>query len=380
VRIDGKGNIEQLESGSWRVRLSAGKDPITGKSRRPSRVVRGTKADARRALEEMRRELETGISIDSKDLTFGQWADTFHKRRVAAGEVTKATLRDERYGLDKLTPYLHDVRLLDIKPSTVENLHVKLIADHPQLSGTSRRKVHVILRHVLQGAVRSGILPANPCTDVKAPKVDEPNRKSLTRIELKTLMLKLNTSESLDARSAGIRIAAATGCRLGEVLGLVWANVDFKRNSIFICQQYTKFDSLAAPKSTAGTRRLAVDAHTMDYLQVWKKEQKNYLSWLGTSQTENTPVVTNDKGGFHDPRGYDRWWRTQRQKLGFPDLTIHELRHTQATLLLGSGVDIVTVARRLGHADVKMTLNTYAHAIPENDGVAADTISGIYTE
>ena len=380
MRIDGKGNILQLPSGNWRVRLTTGKDPITGKLQRASRTVRGTKADARRALEGLRKELETGISIDSKDITFGEWAEIFHARRIAAGEVTKATLRDARYGLDKLNGYLYNVRLLDIKPSTIENLHAQLIVDYSHLSGTSRRKVHVILRHVLQGAVRSGIIPANPCADVKAPKADEPSRKSLTQAELMTLVGKLDELGDSDARTVGVRLVAATGCRRGEALGLTWANVDFERKAIFICQQYTNHDGLSTPKSAAGTRRLAIDDHTLKCLRVWKDEQRRYLEWLGTSQTDDTPVVSNAKGGFYDPRGFDRWWREQRKKLGFSNLTIHELRHTQATLFLGSGVDVVTVARRLGHADVKMTLNTYAHAIPENDGIAADTIGSIFKQ
>ena len=76
------------------------------------------------------------------------------------------------------------------------------------------------------------------------------------------------------------------------------------------------------------------------------------------------------------------WWgqpgkKGFRNQIGFPDLVMHELRHTQATQLLGNGVDIKTVQHRLGHAKASLTLDMYAHAIPANDREAAAIMGGL---
>ena len=93
-------------------------------------------------------------------------------------------------------------------------------------------------------------------------------------------------------------------------------------------------------------------------------------------------MCCNGAGTWLNPRNLERWWGTTqeigyRHSIGFGDLRLHELRHTQATQLIGAGVDFKTVQTRLGHADVSLTINTYTHAIPANDRKAADLIASI---
>ena len=100
-------------------------------------------------------------------------------------------------------------------------------------------------------------------------------------------------------------------------------------------------------------------------------------------QTQATPVFCSSCGGWYDPSHLNRWWSGDkyrdgyRDKIGFPDLKMHEFRHTQATMLLGNGVDVKTVQTRLGHAKSSHTLDLYAHAIPANDQAAANLMASI---
>ena len=104
------------------------------------------------------------------------------------------------------------------------------------------------------------------------------------------------------------------------------------------------------------------------------------LAKIGVEVDGDTPVCSDSKGGFICPNNFSRWWRRFVADCGFEGLRYHELRHTQATLLLGSNVDVKTVQSRLGHADASITLNTYAHALPENDRAAADTFGKVLQE
>ena len=95
--------------------------------------------------------------------------------------------------------------------------------------------------------------------------------------------------------------------------------------------------------------------------------------------SESTPVFTNGVGDYIDPSGFSRWWRKFKTDNSFPDLRFHELRHTQATVLLANSVDVKTVQTRLGHANASITLNLYAHAVPQNDRAAADLVGNLFS-
>ena len=167
-------------------------------------------------------------------------------------------------------------------------------------------------------------------------------------------------------------------------MGLQWKHVDFDNQQICIEQALSNEKKLMAPKTAAGVRSLFVDADTMSHLRTWKAFQKTALHRVmgddahAATQTDETPVCCDNAGGLYDLANFSRWWRAYSKSIGFEGLRVHELRHTQATLLLGNGVDVKTVQTRLGHADASMTLNQYAHAIPANDRAAADLMGAIY--
>ena len=114
------------------------------------------------------------------------------------------------------------------------------------------------------------------------------------------------------------------------------------------------------------------------HLKMWKDVQKSELIKLGIKQNDETPVCCNEKGGFMNLSNFERWWREFRTNAGFEGLRFHELRHTQATQLLANGVDLKTAQDRMGHANGAITLNWYAHAVPENDEKAAQLVGEIF--
>ena len=91
-----------------------------------------------------------------------------------------------------------------------------------------------------------------------------------------------------------------------------------------------------------------------------------------------TPVCCSERGEWVNLANFERWWRGFRKQVGFDELRFHELRHSQATLLLANGTDLKTVQDRMGHANGAITLNWYAHAVPENDAKAAQLVGDFY--
>ena len=407
----GDGSITEVRRGVWRVRVDFGTDPVTGKRNVVSRNVHGTKAEARKVRDQIKREHEDGLTVEGGKTTFAEFAETWHESRVAAGEVGKTRLERESTLMRDMAAFIGDVRLRDITPQTVESLYAAIKRDKMEkrgrCSGTTLHMYHVLLKQILRKAVDYDLILRNPCDRVKAPKSDEPERRSLTVAEGARMLECVDEAEAdaydwmegkearqtewgnLFGRSSlrglniigyvlAVRIALATGMRRGEVFGLCWGSVDLNQPCVSVRQSLTAHGEVKSPKSRAGVRTVAIDAVTASHLRQWKERQRVELLKLGIKQNAETPVCCSAKGGFAEIHNFVRWWGAFRKRYGFDGLKFHELRHTQATQLLANGVDMKTVQTRLGHSTAALTLNMYAHAIPENDEKAAALVGELF--
>lgn len=408
----GDGSIYELGRNKWRVMVDFGTNPVTKKRERVTRVVNGTKAEARKVRDRIRTEHENGLRADADKLTFAEFATQYHEARCASGEIGKTHLDRERTELNTICTYLGNTALRDISPQIIETLYAVVkrdkIAERGSYSGTTLNQLHGTLKRVLQKAVDYDLLMRNPCARVKAPKKDDPERRSLSVEEGAGLLECVSEAESQAYREMGekearqtargnlfgreylrglnlvsnalaVRIGLATGMRRGEVFGLCWGGVDLNQPCIYVRQTLTTYGELKPPKSKAGVRTVSIDGTTATHLRQWKERQAVELLKIGIRQGDDTPVCCSEKGGLIDLHNFERWWRQFRIRYSFEGLKFHELRHTQATQLLANGVDVKTVQTRLGHSNASLTLNWYAHAIPENDEKAAQLVGELFS-
>lgn len=391
----------------WRVCVSLGADPITKKRRKVQRNVIGTKSEAIKVRKQIKEEYENGLAIEGDKTTFSEFAQKWHEGRVTNAEVGTSRLKREETIIGNLNKYIGDMRLRDITPQIVESLYTQLrkdkLAEGGKCSGTTMNMTHKMLKQILSKAVDYDMILRNPCDRVKAPKCDTAERRSLSAAEARKLLKKIDEEEAsaitaLDTMGRrkdyerthlqglsnagnvlGVRIALATGMRRGEVVGRTWGNVDLVNSRIRVAQTVTVYDEVKEPKSEAGKRLVNIDAYTVEHLKAWKVRQKAELEKICIEQGDDTPVCCSDTGGYMNPMNYSRWWRTFAKKCGFEGLHLHELRHTQATQLVASGMDMKTIQHRLGHSSASLTMNLYAHALPENDQRAANLIGNLFS-
>lgn len=399
----GDGSIIARGRGVWEVQLSLGKDPITEKYHKATRVVHGTKADARKVRDQMRQERDGGLSVEGDKLTFAEFCVIYIKTRRAAAKVKQETIDQDEKRLRFVCKFIGQTPLRKIDAQTIEALYPAIREErHSQGYGcgnTTLHAYHVLLKAVFKKAVKYRYIMRNPCEDVDAPKIDKPSRNSLTATEAARLLECVNAAEdaalsdlqakelrrtkrgNLEERSylrsirevccvLAVRIGLATGMRVGEVLRLSWDDVNFPDRRL----------TIGVSKTDAGRRVVALDADTTKHLRQWKDLQCGLLSTVGIEQHGSSPVLCSSTGGRINVQNFENWWRTWRKKNGFNSLKFHELRHTQATQLLANGVDVKTVQARLGHSDASITLNWYGHAVPENDEAAADLIGELFSK
>lgn len=407
----GDGTIIEKARGVWEVQVSLGRDPITGKYRRKSRTVRGTKADARKARDQIRRELESGLRADGDKVRFLEFAATFSQARRNAGKASDHLIDQDEKRLRLCGELLGDPLLCKVDAQALESLlptiRKKREAQGYNCGNTTLRAYHRLLKSLFQKAVDYDLIARNPCGRVEAPKADDPERRPLSIEEVQRLLAAVDGYErraleelaAKEQRQAewgvaeersfllgmrevshvlAVRLGIATGMRLGEILGLTWGSVDTGYGIVSVERALKADGTLKEPKTKAGRRSVAVDAVTMAHLRAWRAYQEELLDTLCIDVGENSPVLCSATGGFPNSSNFEHWWQRFRAEAGFPTLRFHELRHTQATQLLAQGVDVKTVQTRLGHSSASLTLNWYAHAVPENDRAAADRLGEVF--
>lgn len=390
----------------WEVVVSCGKNPVTGKYESISRTVHGTQADARKVRDELLEQRTHSLLSHDTPVTFGQLATDWFDERQRSGSFSRTTLDDNRTITNEAVRLIGNVPVAKVTPRLLSDLLKEIQTRNVRpLSNSRMRKYRACINQILKRAACLDLIAQNPCERVPTPSNAITNpRHSLSRQELPKLQaalddfenaayLKLDKSERERmsrnekrprkklvylveiSRAIAVRIAMATGMRRGEILALDWDAADLGRATLRVDKSYTVHAEVKAPKSLASNRLISIDKTTCDHLKKWKDEQALYLERVGVHQTNKTPVVCSSIGGHIGTSAFSKWWAKQSSALGFEGLKLHELRHTQATILLACGIDIKTVQMRLGHSSASLTLNLYAHAVPENDRKAAVMLS-----
>lgn len=399
----GDGSITQRARGVYLVEVCFGKDPITGERQRVTKTVRGTKADARKVRDQLRKDYENGLRLDADKVTFAEFCPVFTEARLAAGKAKEKTIRTDERRLMFVCGIVGNLQLKQFNAQTIESLLIEIqkrrLAEGRRCGNSTLHHYYVLIKQLFKKAVDYDIILRNPCDKVQAPPIDESERRSLDREEATRLLSLVREAEEkaldnltrVEAERAlrgdnrdrsrlrfvpsfcsplTARIGIASGMRLGEILRLTWNDIDLRTGKL----------TVRVSKTKAGCRTLAVDGATRARLAQWKSLQSELFSEIGLEQTSETPVICSQTGAHLDECNFEKWWRSFRNESGFDGLRFHELRHTQATQLLANGVDVKTVQARLGHADASLTLKWYAHALPENDEKAAQMIGVLFSD
>ena len=413
VEIIGKGSVEEVIPGKvYRIRHCLGKDPATGKYRRSKKkTVYCTKRQVWNELaiykEELLQEEYERTHPTRAMPNIEEYGKEFIEVKETTQELALSTIQSYKASARLVNSLFGSIRLDELNAGIINRRCTAFV----KKEGATVNQIYRIkkfLKSIYRQAVLEGLIDYrdNPCLviDTRRPKVKTRNSLSIEEFaRLHQILIDMPRT----SRLAGVFIGMKTGMRKGEVLGLTWANVDFKNKKIHVAQQLDDYGQFKEPKSRAGFRLISIDDETVDYLLDWKSIQKQELASYGKNQFDSTVVCTNDwNGGVFDSRGYSRWFRDfcvehgfgkyldtsdykdnqgkkdgwhRKRKSEYVGLCFHELRHTQATLLIAAGVDVKTVQHRLGHSEVSTTLDIYAHAIDANDELATSALNSYLT-
>lgn len=282
-------------------------------------------------------------------MTVKEWTEQYMDAHFNWEASTRANA--ERMARCHVYPILGSYNVSEVTPVLLYEWVKKL---NKKLAPVTVRDSVRFVRSVLEWAVDNNIIPKNPAKRLVLPKVDQHETRVLTEEEIKDLCEKLRGTNL----HIPVVLAVSTGLRRGEIMGLVWGDIDGK---VLHVRRSLGPHGMKEPKTRSSKRNVVLPDWTLQ--EIGKTPRK---------QNASDPVVSS-----LTPAGLTVAFLRAAKKAGYEGLTFHGLRHTHASILLKHGVNIKVISKRLGHKNTTITLNTYAHLMPGMDEEAAAVLDGL---
>lgn len=364
---------------SWEVRVYVGRDAVTGKERSISRSFPASPREKHppRRVKDAEARLKTEVRFGKHPLTnptVGEVLDLW------LAHTTKTwspwTVKGYRGIIDRyLKPQIGSMRVEKLTAARIEALYDSLSTSGGQdgqgLAPLTIRHVHAVLRRALNRAERHGHIVRNPADLVRPPGGGVRSRaRATTPDEVGVLIAAADDPLT----RLFVRLAAATGARRGEICGLRWSDLDLDAHTLTIQRSIADPDGQIIVKGTKRDRErtLTVGPSVTAALAARHDDAVRIAAKFGTILHPDAYIfseVPDCSEPIHPDTMSKRFSRLAK-KAGVT-CRLHDLRHGHVTTLLGQGIDPVSVAKRVGHASTRMTLDVYGHAIPASDRAAA---------
>lgn len=346
------GSMRQRGKGAWQLRVYVGRDPTTGRKHYVERTFRGGQRQAGRALAALALEAERLTPRSSKHGTMEallyEWLAhatmSFSPRTV---ETTEGYLRTP------IIPALGALQASKVTTADLDRFYRDLLergGQNGQYAPATIRRIHGILRRALTLGVKWGWLSNNPAIDASPPRV--PSRELAPPTpDVLARLLRLAESTNPDLATF-IALAASTGARRGELIAMRRCDIDFTGAMIAVERGIViAHHELVEQGTKTQIRRVALDRSTVDVLRAHFHRQDTRALACGATIERTALVFSHDVECAYPwrPDSTSRAFRMLCREAGITGVRLHDLRHDAATRLLAAGIDVRTVAGRLGH-------------------------------
>jgi len=379
-----KGHVRK-RGDKWCFVVELPRDELTGKRRQKWFSGFNTKKEAQQALIEKLREIQTGLLVDTTDMTvekyMSYWLENYAMVSCRHSTYEVYRQRAQRY----VIPLIGRVKLKDLKTIHLQKMYADLLKDGAKyrsggISPMTVRHIHGMVHKALENAVRWQIIPRNVAQMVELPRVEKKETTVLTREQVQRLVEAAKDHELY----IPILLAVTTGMRYAEIFGLAWKDIDLDKRFIHVRQQLVRTKGefrLTEPKTKSSERVISLPESLVAPLRRHKAEQAQQKLLIGPTYNPDGLVCCRPEDGQpYSATPVRRKFDSLLDKAGLPRIRIHDLRHTVATLLLEQGVHPKVVSELLGHANIGITLDRYSHVSITMQKEAVDSLeAAIFT-
>ncbi len=315
-----------------------------------------------------------GYAQLNENMRFSELAEWYFEN-YAPVELKEGTLYNYKSAYkNHIAPVFGNVKVKDINTPRltqfVQSLKVK-----PE----TVRKIYVVVQSIFHRGVEQGFIRDTPCRNVILPKNKGKKKKPILDEEQTKRFMELIETKSCDLDvKRMIKVLLYTGLRCGEMLALAWEDISFDEMTISVNHNLTDVGGkhwLTTPKTESSIRTIGMSAALADIFREQKAYQEELKTALGSKFAHPEMVFTSANGNFRDRSALRTSFKRFLRGTEFEFLTLHTLRHCNATLLLNSGVDLKVVSEHLGHCDIGVTANIYADVLKSTKAKVADLIS-----
>lgn len=398
-RRAGKGSITSYTTKAgtrWRYQLWVPVDPEHPDEgeRQTGKAGYRTMSEADDALDAAKRQLREHVKFVRSMPTVAEYS----KRWLAGLALANSTIAGYKRNVNNhVTPQLGNIPLDKLTATRLARHYRELAATGRRdgthtgepLSANTVNKVHVAIGAMLEAAREDGIITVNPARKrgvVKAPTGKQIREQKAEMVTWTAGELQRFLGWDRDVHEDELYplwlTVAYTGMRRSEALALRWGDLDPEGGRIAIRRSLdtTEANTTKLTK-TGGARVVDVDDTVLSVLRSYRAKRAQLSLELARA---GAYIFGNLEGGSRSPNEVSRRWRTRvrqaRAYLGedqLPTITLHDLRHTHATLLLANGEHPKVVQERLGHRHISMTMDVYSHVTPTMQRGASDRFAGL---
>lgn len=362
-------NVYPMENGTFRASVSLGFDSRTGKRIRKFKNGFKTQKEAQLWQAKMLNDFGKGALSQNSTMTFHKFLTDFFIPDYQS-KVRERTFDMAKSKIKRLS-YWDNFKLSDISAPGVKQWQNSLFEEN--LSNNYIRSIFQVFKQVLDLAVQLGMLTQNVAKIVGNVKKEKPKNDHWTREEfekfISTFDRKNNIYDLLYFTT--FWFFYMTGVRTGELQALTWHDIDWNNQSVIVNKSmyYKNKDDweITEPKTSNSIRLLYLDDDTMQILKDWKSVQEQIGDIGLIFSVNNLPVIKST---------LKRVISRHSQLAGVKEIRVHDLRHSDASLMLELGMNVLEIQQRLGHADIQTTLGTYSHLRPTAMKDVANRLSG----
>ena len=350
---------------------------VEGKQHEKSII--GSKSEARFELNKILRSVDSGEFVGRSGETYLGFVPTFLNAK--RGSVAGKTLDDYERGLTdpRVVKILGDKRIQSIKSTDiVEVLDIWTKEDKLQYA----KHIYTYLSSLFNIAISMDIAKINPVKSVPKPKPRRSEKKAMTQEQWQQFWNAINEDDFFS--QTYFRLMVTTGLRRSEMCGLRVSDVNLRDQSISVQRAYivSKGRGIYTDTKNHQAQHIPLDPQTFELVKSFIEQLTIMAKRYDTSLSSDMPLFLNpetlrtNKVAPFNPDTWSKWFKQLVKKSGIDqDFTIHELRHTTATILIMElKYDPLIVSKRLRHADVGFTLSQYTHVFSGAQRQASEEI------
>jgi integrase len=341
-----------------------------------SKTFHGSSREADSALRDLVDKYGEGRP-DGVGVTVGKFLDRWLEE-CERMDLSPTTIRNYKSQIEQtIRPRFGKLALIRLTPKHLDDLYGDM--KDQGLSSKTIRNHHAVISSALHQAVRWGWVKENVALKAKPPRVPQRRVQAPSVDDVRSV---IEAAELRDPRLAPLlMLAALTGMRRAELCALRWTDVDLERRELDVSRSIIVVSGGLAEKSTKTDRfrMVALDDVGVSLLEHHRVRVDEWAQAAGVVVQPNGYVFSHapDASKPFRPDNVTGFFTRVRNSLGLREVSLHDLRHFTATQLIGAGVDVRTVAGRLGHSDPSVTLRVYSHALEERDRAAAEVMGKV---